>query len=339
MEETVITNKKMTLSDARYELEKHGFQIVVDPLHNDHVRQQHHHQQQQQQQPLLPVTQNLQQHHQQHHQSIDNDIHYDTNDDNNNNMTLVALKSRCHGFDIKLDTMIFVFQLHDNVVLTIDRINNDLVNYVEDKCNTMYMDMKGLSNTCPAQGCSRSRFILVLYYANNSNNTVDDDAMEYILSKPRRRFGKVTYLAVQDKDYNMTSFLKTCKPNCCIKDKSHSPEHLYWIKLLTGHVVPDKPPYPKYYENRTFQTVYFTMFGMMYYNGLGYTIFIGLIMLLYPITWCYQRRYQVWLSLVQFCSCIKRATKRRRNNGINDDIQHVSYTLLETEMNVEPNNV
>jgi hypothetical protein len=258
----VCDNKKMTLSDARLELEQRGFKIVVDPNGDDYTS--------------AVVVENG-----------------DGNNYNNSD-TLVGYHSQCVSYcSYKVDTMIFVFQIKKGESLTLNRINYDLDNYVAQKQNDIYDNMIGLSNTCPPQGFSRARMVIAIYYAD----MIDNDAMDKIFATPTRQWCGNTFLAVQNTTTGSSSFMENTTP---IWGRVFYPEIRYWAGLLTGRIPrpqPDlppssRPPYQRFVEGYLLVLViYMLFFSDDIYTKIFMLGNILLLLLIAVIMWlCHRRR-------------------------------------------------
>jgi len=153
-----MNNKRMTLSDARTELERRGFSVIVE----DESK----------------------------HKQTSSANPIGTNPAASAGLLLVGVQSRWR-WDLlaKVDVMVFVHQVNDKDYLTLDRLEADLEE-VPSRVQDHFVE------GFPPQGFSRGTMILAVYLTNQHN--IDPAVVTRLVATPKKEWCTMTFLAAQD---------------------------------------------------------------------------------------------------------------------------------------------
>ena len=202
---TIMNNKRMTLSDARTELERRGFSVIVE----DESK----------------------------HKQTSSANPIGINPAAAAGLLLVGVQSRWR-WDLlaKVDVMVFVHQVNDGDYLTLDRLEADL-----EEVPSRVQDH--FAEEFPPHGFSRGIMILVVYLTDQHN--IDPAVVTRLVAKPKEEWCTTTFLAAQDgqgRSYFMEGDTPLWG-NDLIPGKVLFPELRYWAGLVTGRPTSsDHPP-------------------------------------------------------------------------------------------------
>ena len=155
---TIMNNKRMTLSDARTELERRGFSVIVE----DESK----------------------------HKQTSSANPIGINPAAAAGLLLVGVQSRWR-WDLlaKVDVMVFVHQVNDGDYLTLDRLEADLEE-VPSRVQDHFVE------EFPPHGFSRGAMILVVYLTDQHN--IDPAVVTRLVATPKEEWCTTTFLAAQD---------------------------------------------------------------------------------------------------------------------------------------------
>jgi hypothetical protein len=202
------TNVKMTLTEARNELESNGF-VILDQHESEQLLQ------------------------------LSNSPSSSSSSKNN---LLVARRSECKWCgSAKMDTLVFCQELvaEQGDILTVSRTQDDLQRLKTDWLLSLPRSFYSPSG-CPPHGYGRGRIILMIYL---TTQPISEHVARQLTQKPSAEWCQGVFLAAQDVNSSsgdVTSYYYSQETPCW--GKALYPEMRYWAALLTGRrPMPPKP--------------------------------------------------------------------------------------------------